>query len=73
MIMCGEMVDVKTEADRKLVRNIGRWYHPFHYKHVEAILEQGQVVEELIPLQQYFHRFTRSIFFEIEVRHALNL
>lgn len=47
------------------VNPANRWYKPFFYKHVETFLEKGPS-EEYIPLKDYYHRFTRSIFWEIE-------
>ncbi|KAI9592269.1 24-dehydrocholesterol reductase [Syncephalis fuscata] len=48
----------------KSVSHIGKWYKPWFYKHVESFLESGPG-EEWVPLRQYYHRHTRSIFWEL--------
>lgn len=48
------------------VNSIGRWYKPWFYTHVEDIVNQGQEVTEFIPLRDYYHRHSRSIFWEIK-------
>jgi hypothetical protein len=42
------------------VNGINWWWKPFYYKWVETFLEKGEG-EELIPLQHYYHRFTRFV------------
>lgn len=48
------------------VNEIGRWFKPWFFKHVEGFLLKppGQQVE-YIPIRDYFHRHSRSIFWEI--------
>jgi delta24-sterol reductase len=45
---------------------IGRWYKPWFFKHVETILNSGKEVIEYIPLRDYYHRHSKSIFWEIQ-------
>merc|ERR1711879_909119 len=52
---------------------IGRWHKPYFYQHVESILENGPSGRsgalfrtEYIPLRQYYHRHSRSIFWELK-------
>jgi delta24-sterol reductase len=45
---------------------IGRWYKPWFFKHVESILKFGKETVEYIPLRDYYHRHSRSIFWEIQ-------
>lgn len=45
---------------------ISRWFKPWFFKHVESFLDVGTHVE-YIPLRDYFHRHSRSIFWEIQV------
>ncbi len=60
VIMIGHMVD-KVGKDGK--RNpIRRWYKPWFYKYVQKILHNKKRVVEYIPLRQYYHRHTRSLF-----------
>ena len=49
------------------VNRIGRYWKPWFYKHVQAKLNAGDGAHaELIPLRDYYHRHTRSIFWELE-------
>lgn len=48
------------------VNNISRWYKPWFYKYVEQALLRETVVEELLPLRDYYHRHTKSIYWELE-------
>ena len=75
VVQCGLMVEAPTKSSSKIPINpINRWYKPFYYKHLQALLErscqthgnQTTTYEEILPLQHYYHRFTRSIFWEIE-------
>jgi delta24-sterol reductase len=52
-------------ADRSKINHINRWYEKFFYQHVETALERGEF-EDWIPLREYYHRHTRSIFWELE-------
>lgn len=45
---------------------IGRFWKPWFYKHVEQFLQQGRQAVEYIPLRHYYHRHTRSLFWEME-------
>lgn len=54
----------RHRKDAKL-NSINLWYKPFYYKWVETFLEKGEGAE-FIPIMDYFHRFTRSIFWELE-------
>jgi len=47
------------------LNRINVWYKPFYYRHVETALRSG-AFQESIPLQHFLHRFTRSIFWELE-------
>jgi len=62
VIMTGNMVDT---VEPEKVNIIGRWYKPWFFKHVESFLKAGSGVE-YIPLRDYFHRHSRSIFWEIQ-------
>ena len=48
------------------VNAIGNYYKPWFYKHVEKYLHSGNGVE-YIPLRHYYHRHTRSIFWQLQV------
>jgi delta24-sterol reductase len=60
VIMLGKMVNaIGTDGKRN---NLRRWYKPWFYKHVEKILKDGKTKVEYVPLRQYYHRHTRSLF-----------
>ncbi|KAK6179008.1 hypothetical protein SNE40_011465 [Patella caerulea] len=62
VIMTANMTD-EVEDDK--VNCIGRYYKPWFFKHVEEFLKKGPAVE-YIPLRHYYHRHTRSIFWELQ-------
>ena len=47
------------------INPINSFYKPFYFRHVETVLHRGAFAES-IPLKHFLHRFTRSIFWEIE-------
>lgn len=49
------------------VNAIGRWYKPWFFKHVESYLKRNETGTEYIPLRDYYHRHSRSIFWELQV------
>ena len=43
------------------------WWKPWFYKHVGWMLDDGRGERwELVPLRDYYHRHTKSIFWELE-------
>jgi len=65
VIMAGEFSDVTTAEQRAKINSVNYWFKPWFYKHVEKFLKKGEA-EEYIPLRHYYHRHTRSIFWELE-------
>ncbi len=65
VIMCGEFADVSTGEQKAKINKINYWFKPWFYKHVETFLKYGKS-DEYIPLRHYYHRHTRSIFWELE-------
>ncbi|XP_051788689.1 delta(24)-sterol reductase [Erpetoichthys calabaricus] len=63
VIMTGVMVD---EAEAGKVNRIGHFYKPWFYRHVESFLKESRRAVEYIPLRHYYHRHTRSIFWELQ-------
>ena len=60
--MTGNLVD---SCEPGKLNEIGRWYKPWFFKHVETFFNLGQRTE-YIPLRHYYHRHSRSIFWEIQ-------
>jgi delta24-sterol reductase len=46
--------------------DIGRYYKPWFYKHAESFIDSG-TASEYIPLRQYYHRYTRSLYWHGEL------
>lgn len=65
VIQVAKFADVNTYEERCKVHAINWWWKPYYYKWVETFIAKGQG-DEFIPLMDYYHRFTRSIFWEIE-------
>jgi len=65
VIMIGNFADVFTEADKKKINRVSRWYKPWYYKHVKTFLRDGEG-EEFIPLEDYLLRHNRAIFWVVE-------
>jgi delta24-sterol reductase len=67
VIVVGDLADLPPTAPEN---RIGRWYKPWFYKHIESFLTRQGVVEdfvEYVPLRQYYHRYTRSLFWHGEL------
>lgn len=54
------------EAEIDKINAIGNYYKPWFFKHVEKYLEKGTGGTEYIPLRHYYHRHTRSIFWQLQ-------
>mmetsp|Transcript_3665 Transcript_3665/g.10525 ORF Transcript_3665/g.10525 Transcript_3665/m.10525 type:complete len:577 (-) Transcript_3665:395-2125(-) len=66
VIQCAEFCDAPATAEEKRRYNgINWWWKPFYYKWVETFIEKGESWE-IVPTKHFYHRFTRSIFWEIE-------
>ncbi|KAF8364007.1 hypothetical protein PRIPAC_90930, partial [Pristionchus pacificus] len=48
------------------INAIGKWHKPWFYTHVEGIGKKNEEVTEYIPLRDYYHRHSKSIFWELE-------
>ena len=66
VIQAGYYVDGPPSDGSIPVVPINAFYRPFFFRHVEAKLDAPQPVTEILPLKDFLHRFTRSIFWEIE-------
>jgi len=49
-----------------VVNRIGRWYKPWFYLHVKEFLTSMNKGTEYIPLRDYYHRHTKSLFWEMQ-------
>eukprot|EP01027_Heterolobosea_sp_BB2_P023778 GEZU01035778.1.p1 GENE.GEZU01035778.1~~GEZU01035778.1.p1 ORF type:complete len:544 (+),score=207.34 GEZU01035778.1:103-1632(+) len=63
VLMCGTLTDA---MEPEKVNAIGNYYKPWFFKHVEGYLKRRKGGDEYIPLRHYYHRHTRSIFWELQ-------
>lgn len=63
VIQLGDFVEKPDTPGR--LNGINHFWKPFYFKHVESYLEKGEDWE-VVPIKHFYHRFTRSIFWEIE-------
>lgn len=66
VVMAGEFVDAKN-VPRGCANRISLWWKPWFYKHVQEILNSKTEKVEYIPLTDYYHRHTQSLFWEMEL------
>ncbi|XP_004926865.1 delta(24)-sterol reductase isoform X1 [Bombyx mori] len=64
VLMLGDMVD-EVGRDGKL-NPIGVWHAEWFFKQVEKHLKRKRTAIEYIPLRDYYHRHTRSLFWELQ-------
>ncbi|XP_075987358.1 delta(24)-sterol reductase-like [Anticarsia gemmatalis] len=64
VLMTGDMVD-EVGRDGKL-NPIGKWHAEWFFTQVERHLKKNRSVVEYIPLRDYYHRHTRSLFWELQ-------
>ncbi|XP_013193384.1 delta(24)-sterol reductase [Amyelois transitella] len=69
VVMTGDMVD--EIGPDGIYNPIGRWYSEWFFKQVERHLQNHilgfkRPVVEYIPLRDYYHRHTKSLFWEIQ-------
>ena len=60
--MTGNLVD---SCEPGKLNEIGCWYKPWFFKHVQTFFDTGPQTEH-VPLQQYYHRHSRSLFWELQ-------
>jgi len=65
VVMPSEFVDA-SEVEAGKLNKIGRWYKPWFFRHVESFLIKNEKAVEYLPLRDYYHRHTKSIFWELE-------
>lgn len=67
VVTVGNFDEGLLPGDSAKVNPLARWYKPWWYKHVETYSNTGKAGEELIPVEHYLLRHTRSIFWVIEL------
>jgi len=63
VVMTGNLVDSCHPGQ---LNELGKWHKPWFFKHVEKKLEDKRSDTEYIPIRDYYHRHSRSIFWEIQ-------
>ena len=68
VVMSGEFIDA-SEVPFGQANRLSLWWKPWFYKHVESILRAPHPGEkiEYVPLTDYYHRHTQSLFWEMEL------
>jgi len=66
VVMAGDFVDAK-DVPRGCANRLSLWWKPWFYKHVQKILNSKKKKVEYIPLTDYYHRHTQSLFWEMEL------
>lgn len=66
VIMTGSFVDDDADFNPGQVNDLGLWYKPWFYTHVESFLtrdpSRGESFTEYIPTLSYFRRHVKSVF-----------
>ena len=63
VIMLADMTDNSTLAP---INAIGKWYKEWFFTHVKKVLIKNEIKQEIIPLRDYYHRHTKSLFWEMQ-------
>lgn len=74
VIQLGDYCTLEDAPSNVEVHEINHFWKPFYYRYVESLMndapmkgdEEGACRSELVPLKHYAHRFTRSVFWELE-------
>lgn len=72
VVMSGEFIDAE-DVSRGSTNRLSLWWKPWFYKHVEKMLflkngaRNNDPIVEYIPLRDYYHRHTQSLFWEMEL------
>ncbi|KAJ8705262.1 hypothetical protein PYW07_011089 [Mythimna separata] len=64
VLMTGDMAD--EIGDDGKYNPIGKWYSEWFFKQVERHLKKNRSAVEYIPLRDYYHRHSRSLFWELQ-------
>nr|CAI5844807.1 unnamed protein product [Callosobruchus analis] len=63
VLMTGTQTD---SCDTSKLNQVGLWHKPWFFLHVKSFLNHNLSGVEYIPLRDYYHRHTRSLFWEIQ-------
>lgn len=67
VVMLGKQVESYDQNNKDIVYNpIGLWYKQWFYLHVKEHLKTMKKATEIIPIRDYYHRHTRSLFWELQ-------
>ncbi|KAE9551454.1 hypothetical protein FO519_005327 [Halicephalobus sp. NKZ332] len=64
VVMTGYFADAVPRNG--VFNSIGKWHKPWFFKHVESVLKNKKEIVEYIPLRDYYHRHSKSIFWELQ-------
>lgn len=64
VLMTGNFADEVGEDG--VFNPIGRWYKPWFFTHVREYLNRRERAVEYVPLREYYHRHTKSLFWEVQ-------
>jgi len=64
VVMCGTLTDELGPGGG--INPIGNWHKPWFYKYVETFLTIRESGVDYVPLRDYLHRHTRSLFWAME-------
>jgi delta24-sterol reductase len=62
VVMLGNMSDTATAP----MNSIGYWFKEWFFVYVKRMIKGGKEVRETIPIRDYYHRHTKSLFWEIQ-------
>ena len=66
VLMTGNMVNW---CEPGKLNEIGRWFKPWFFKHAEEYLDKGVTAVEYIPMVDYYHRHSRSVY-SLCIKHS---
>ncbi|VDM52716.1 unnamed protein product [Angiostrongylus costaricensis] len=66
VVLHGKFCEGPLRSEKASVNEIGRWYKPSFYTHLQNIASSITEHAELVPLQDFHNRHSRSLFWEVE-------
>lgn len=65
VVFTANYCDEPIGQERSKINRLNLWFKPFFYKYVEGFLQSGPDYD-YVPIRDWMHRHTRSIFWELE-------